>query len=599
MTQNVKFTLKNMVVNLCLPHFNTNISCNKLCADGYDVTNLLSADPAHRRRGFKLEYFLRPPVQVTLRFDFKVELCRVDVELWPWGMDRGQCSKRLEISTSSEPPPLQNFGKDQVQDGLQTQVHLDGKWSLQAQRRREENLNVPQQGAHTLPGCSEHAFKLVGRCDLREETKVTFSRCRFHPRPPFTSPPPAQPEDAHREELQSRGHLSLTSVTQLRVTLPFGGAASAMGLKALAVWGQPARCCPLEEVEKIEHAHKANQKPLPRPVPAVNQIKDTSQDTPPCVQSRTSIPEEFLDPITQEVMALPMLLPSGMSVDSSTLEEYQKREASWGRPGSDPFTGVPFTASSQPLPNPQLKRRIDLFLLHSGCSRDGTTGRQGLSEKPQASRLINSLATNPNHSLVAAAEEKPTLGQLSDYRKVSLDCKRHEKSTTLELDEGKKRHLSGSGANMQQLLPQNKRPRSDTSGPSSSSSHETRLTASLDDALFSVLKGRPSFTSNLPVQGSSFQGTQSVAASTQCQTTAPRATDETTCSSCACTLSLYSKAPSAVYQLLCGHLLCRSCLQNNLAPLPNSVTTTTASAHILCSACRSPTSRADIIRVHH
>lgn len=38
----------------------------QLCADGYDVTNLVSAEPAVRRRGFKLEYFLRPPVQVGL-----------------------------------------------------------------------------------------------------------------------------------------------------------------------------------------------------------------------------------------------------------------------------------------------------------------------------------------------------------------------------------------------------------------------------------------------------------------------------------------------------------------------------------------------------
>ena len=38
----------------------------QLCADGYDVTNLVSADPAVRRRGFKLEYFLRPPVQVQV-----------------------------------------------------------------------------------------------------------------------------------------------------------------------------------------------------------------------------------------------------------------------------------------------------------------------------------------------------------------------------------------------------------------------------------------------------------------------------------------------------------------------------------------------------
>lgn len=40
----------------------------QLCADGYDVTNLVSADPALRRQGFKLEYFLRPPVQVRLSY---------------------------------------------------------------------------------------------------------------------------------------------------------------------------------------------------------------------------------------------------------------------------------------------------------------------------------------------------------------------------------------------------------------------------------------------------------------------------------------------------------------------------------------------------
>lgn len=38
----------------------------QLCADGYDVTNLVSADPVLRKRGFKLEYFLRPPVQVRV-----------------------------------------------------------------------------------------------------------------------------------------------------------------------------------------------------------------------------------------------------------------------------------------------------------------------------------------------------------------------------------------------------------------------------------------------------------------------------------------------------------------------------------------------------
>lgn len=88
-------------------------------------------------------------------------------------------------------------------------------------------------------------------------------------------------------------------------------------------------------------------------------------------------------------MTLPLLLPSGMSVDVSTLEEYQKREATWGRPENDPFTGVPFSATSRPLPNPQLKSRIDHFLLQTGGRRrEGLLGRRAEARNPQPSRLV-------------------------------------------------------------------------------------------------------------------------------------------------------------------------------------------------------------------
>ncbi|XP_077418759.1 RING finger protein 37 [Vanacampus margaritifer] len=587
-----------MVVNLCLPHFNTNINCNKLCADGYDVTNLISADPALRRRGFKLEYFLRPPVQVTLRFDFQVELCRVDVELWPWGMDRGQCTKRLEISTNSDPLPPRNFAQYQESEKQEEACQLNGhKPTLRAQKWGEKTRDVPQKRPCIQSGSSEHDFKLVGCCDVKEETKVSFSRPPFHPRPPFVSPPPPQPDDSRREELRGRGHLSLTSVTELRVTLPFGGSASALGLKALAVWGQPARCCPPQEVEKIERAHKASQRPLCKPVPAFNQIKQPRSETPPSSQSLNSTPEEFLDPITQEVMALPMLLPSGVSVDRTTLEEHQKREASWGRPGSDPFTGVPFTATSQPLPNPQLKRRIDHFLLRNGGARkDGTTGRRGEAEKPKPSRLIGSWSANENRCKMAAAVEDHVSAQSSDYGNAPCDSKICNKTTTLDFNGGRKRHPSGPETAVQQILPQAKKPRSDTTP--GSSSHEQHLSASLDDALLSVLKGRPSFTSS--VQGTASLLTESEEASSQRQATAPSAAVERTCSSCSRALSLYSAPPSPVYRLLCGHLLCRACLQSNCAPAPNAVTAaTSSSARILCSTCRSATSRGDIVRVHH
>ncbi|XP_071339456.1 RING finger protein 37 isoform X2 [Trachinotus anak] len=565
-----------MVVNLCLPHFYTSVHCNKLCADGYDVTNLVSADPVLRRRGFKLEYFLRPPVQVTLKFGFQVELCRVDVELWPWGMDRGQACKRLEISTSSDPPPSQNFsqGHKQAEQKEQMQVRdqnqqnkkkqeFDSKpcrsnghqWSLQVQQWGEETQDGCQHIGNTYKRqmAKEHTqtntessqpepeFRLVGRCELREETQVCFSRSNFRVRPPFLSPPPPQPANCRQEELWSRGLLSLGAVTQLRVTVPFGGAASALGLKALSVWGQPACCCPADEVERFKRAHEASERRLPRPVFFAPSVRQTNQPVEPDTPtSNLSIPEEFLDPITQEVMTLPMLLPSGVSVDSTTLEEYQKREATWGRTPNDPFTGVPFTSNSKPLPNPQLKTRIDHFLLQRGeVRRDGMLGRQGEGENPQASRLLASKVDGQSQNSMCLSTsainntsvqynvgtrnsnrstqiEDTGLGHSSDDGNHTFTSQPFTTDSKSELDRQKKRDLSGISPE-KQLLPQTKRPRNDAVSVSSCSSHEQRLSASLDEALFSALQGRPSFTSNLSQQRWVTSDSEPLSTAQQCQ----------------------------------------------------------------------------------
>ncbi|XP_056274693.1 RING finger protein 37 isoform X2 [Pseudoliparis swirei] len=628
-----------MVLNLCLPPFNTTVQCNKLCADGYDVTNLVSDDPALRRRGFKLEYFLRPPVQV--------ELCRVDVELWTWGMDRGQACKRLEISTASDTLPTQNFDQghkrvqqkkqvpvtDQKQKREKQQEHAGkhdhstvNQWRLQAQQWGEEASDEalePQQRRRAFPSNAEPSnpeldFKLVGRCELRDQTQVCFSRSNFRPRPPFLSPLPPQPPNCRQEDLWSRGLLSLGAVTQLRVTLPFGGAASALGLKALAVWGQPARCCPAEEVERIKRIHEAGERRPPRPVifaPSVGRIQ------PPASPGNLSIPEEFLDQITQEVMLLPMLLPSGVSVDSSTLEEHQKREATWGRPPNDPFTGVPFTSTSQPLPNPQLKSRIDHFVLQEGMlGRDGMLGRRAEGENPQASRLLASQVAGQSHYSPSFSESsinntavqhnagtRNTNGTLSSN---NGNCTFNSQPPTIdgksELGRKKKRELSGAFNDSsedltaeKQLPPQTKRPRNDAASVPSCSSHEQRLSASLDEALLSALQGRPSFTSNLPQRRRVGPDSEPLNAPQQCQTaSAPRTQPgEKACSACSCSVSVYSKSAPSIYRLACGHLLCHSCARRESQPL-NSVTTPTPD-HILCPACRSPTPRSDVIRVHH
>uniref|UniRef100_A0AAQ5YXV4 U-box domain-containing protein n=1 Tax=Amphiprion ocellaris TaxID=80972 RepID=A0AAQ5YXV4_AMPOC len=514
-------------------------------------------------------------------------------------MDRGQACKRLEISTSSDLLPSTDHRQVQQKEGIQVQVKdqseqnrekhqkRDSKsqqsnghqWSLQAQKWGEESPDGSAQRGH------------VFKCQSNTESS--------NPEPEFKL---------------------------LRVTLPFGGAASSLGLKTLVVWGQPARCCPAEEVERIKRVHEASARRLPRPAFPLTSARQTTQ--PPQAPPSSSIPEEFLDPITQEVMMLPMLLPSGVSVDNTTLEEHQKREATWGRPPNDPFTGVPFTSTSQPLPNPQLKSRIDQFLLQKGMmSRDGMLGRQEQGENPQASRLIasklhgqswnsphpstcskNSTAIQYNADSINTKAitqiEGAESGPSSDYRNhMSNTLSTDSKS---ELDRRKKRDLRETSREStevltaeKQLLPQTKRPRNDSTPAPNSTSHEQRLSASLDEALFSALQGRPSFTSNLVQQRQLTPDPEPLKPTQQSQSSGfpGVASGEKTCSACFSSISAYSTTASSIYRLTCGHFLCRACLQRESKP-PKSATKPTSS-HISCPTCQSSTPRSHIIRVHH
>lgn len=171
-------------------------------------------------------------------------------------------------------------------------------------------------------------------------------------------------------------------------------------------------------------------------------------------------------------MTLPMLLPSGVSVDNTTLEEYQKREATWGRPLSDPFTGVPFTSTSQPLPNPQLKTRIDQFLLQEGAvKRDGMLGRQGKGENPQASRLTASKAhDNSPESLVNRTATHHYPGSANTKRTVLIDDtgsghSSDNRNNKCNFEEHMKKCVSKESTEeftaKEQLVPQAKRPRHD------------------------------------------------------------------------------------------------------------------------------------------
>nr|ACN32395.1 Ubox5 [Callorhinchus milii] len=432
-----------MTLNLCLPHFRPRIHCNKVCADGYEVSNLISADPQQRARGFRSEYFIKPPLDITVSFPFSSDICRVEVDV----SAGSQSSIALSIFTCS------SCG-----------------WS-DVKGNKDGSSHPP------VPAFSDKdTFTLVGKVVLKNHRRVLFRHRAFKPRAPFTKVQPVVADDSVLiQDLWSKGPWSLGGVRHFRICIAFVSGGHLPCLKRLSVWGQPARSCPLVVIESLFQVH------------------------PPAVTE--DIPEEFLDPITSDIMALPVLLPCGKAVDQSTLEKYLRGEATWGRGPNDPFTGVPFSRHSKPAPHPVLKARLDSFLLRTAVPGRTVVGRTRAG-------IIPSSSVKREREPVDAAAMVPS----STPQTISLSA----------------------GA----------------------ISHEQRLSQSLDSALASALSTFPSFTDRQrpPIAGSSNTG---CAAGTGIL--GLRGPSDDVCIACCRAFSAYCSY-LVIYRLPCGHLICRPCL---------------------------------------
>jgi len=142
---------------------------------------------------------------------------------------------------------------------------------------------------------------------------------------------------------------------------------SVPALARLETWGYVSHSCKPELARKVLFKWYDMNKPE-----IVRDSTNASVTEPSVAQETVSdsldIPEEFLDQLTFEVMALPVRLPSGNVIDESTLERFNREQASLGRSPSDPFTWKIFTADHKPLYDVSLKARIDHYiLLNSHC----------------------------------------------------------------------------------------------------------------------------------------------------------------------------------------------------------------------------------------
>lgn len=288
---------------------------------------------------------------MTVSFPFNVEICRINIDLTAGG---GQSVIGLEMYTSAS--------------------SSRASWNT-------PECQTPGPAEPSVP--DKEGFTLVGKVLLKNQSQVVFSHRGFKARPPFSPMEITLPSPAvMAQELWNKGTLSLSHVAHLKIGITHVTGSGIPCIKRLEVWGQPAKTCSQEVIDSVLLVASENlPQDLALQTPALPMESDCgsgsqseAQQAPSSLQELTQavgdVPEEFLDPITLEIMPCPMLLPSGKVIDQSTLEKCNRSEATWGRVPSDPFTGVAFTPHSQPLPHPSLKARIDHFLLqHSipGC----------------------------------------------------------------------------------------------------------------------------------------------------------------------------------------------------------------------------------------
>ncbi|NXL96566.1 RNF37 protein, partial [Tyrannus savana] len=520
----------------------------QISADGYEVENLISEDLARRNRGFRSEYFIKPPVHVTISFPFNIEICRINVDISSGGY---QTFSGLEVYTS-------------------TSSHKTS-W---------QSPEGPFSGLAGQPVSDKDTFTLVGKAVLKNQSKVTFGHRGFKPRPPFH-----QMENVFSypgsvsQDLWNKGPASLSNVSHLKICITHVAGGGLPSIKRLEVWAQPAKSCPQEVIEGVFQVASqflaqdaGGLKPeLWTPmesdcVPfgagdgeqhALRRLVDAVQD----------IPEEFLDPITLEIMTLPMLLPSGKVIDQTTLEKCNRSEASWGRVPSDPFTGVAFSQHSQPLPHPTLKARIDHFLLQHSIPGTNLLGRAHSSETLVPSSVTMSSLKRKMDCLDQGSLQPPY------FSATNLLVSSTSENSAKKLRTDSDCHLAQMDCSTDLV------------------SHEQKLSESLDTALTSALSSMPSFTAKLmksqqqPSEGgcSSSWSVGTVLGKQQ----HGRSSQTQGCSSCGKTFSSYFKA-EPIYQLPCGHLVCRPCLaERQKAPSP-----------IQCGSCKRPAATQDVRRVH-
>ena len=367
-----------MATDFCNDLWDTRIESDAVCSDGYEVTNLISRDLTKKQRGFLAERFVKPVVSILISFPFPIEVYAINVN--PRVGGQKICGLEIlaaSLAVSSAQNSKLNMTCDTKKSELNSEV-LSSKPDNLVFHLYPHFLNVSN-----IKQEFNSFFNQILRVWLAEDQVGNFLNPGF--------------QDVVNTEFQSKiigsssGNVQTNNLTQgirlrsishlwIRITKVHKGLVPCFG--ALEVVGKPAKNNTNFVMDYARFISLRLKQEREFPKGFVNSSNETKLSTStastselvskkdPCNETSLvdNIPTEFIDPITFNIMTLPILLPSGNTIDNSTLEKHIAVEQKWGRQPTDPFTGLPL--DSKLVPNAALKYRIDNFLLTNDINVD-------------------------------------------------------------------------------------------------------------------------------------------------------------------------------------------------------------------------------------
>ena len=297
-------------------------------------------------------------------------------------------------------------------------------------------------------------FTQVAWLNGKDGRTVHLQNQMFQERSPIQGLKAAGISDIQSQKFQRLYSLQKVTHVVLKIARLAGSSVPAIG--RVEVWGQPSASCKPEIVEyalgiqeRIQGSGKSNsgssgvKHPCSRTDDSLQNHKSLSALS--CYKD--SIPEDFLDPITCDIMTIPLLLPSGHNIDTVTLEKHVAAERSWGRLPSDPFTGKLFSTTCKPVPNSALKVRIDKFLLTAGVNTPAlgrTVGRDTNISRESAGSSFNMDNKEPFKESVNCGRSK----FISTQELFDVNCGQRVKYSDLSVSEHTGKIISVCGYNM-------------------------------------------------------------------------------------------------------------------------------------------------------